>query len=145
MEKTLNNNDRVLISDAFYTPKAGDIVVISRDYIKQADGTSPEPIIKRIIATEGQKVFIDYDNNKVYVDDVELNEPYIGNEINTRNGTVEMPHVVKPGCVFVMGDHRSVSHDSRASDIGDVDVRYILGRAFVRIYPFNQFEVLTNG
>ena len=142
MEDTLLDGERVLISDVLYTPKRGDIVVISRDYIKKADGSSPEPIIKRVIATEGQEVFVDYENDRVLVDGVVLEEPYIKG-FNAQNGFSENPHVVKKGCVFVMGDHRTVSHDSRATDIGDVDVRYILGRAFVRVYPFSKFEVLN--
>jgi signal peptidase I len=58
---------------------------------------------------------------------------------------IQNPHVVKEGCVFVLGDHRTVSKDSRTADVGDIDCRYILGKAIVRVYPFDQIKVLANG
>ncbi len=144
MENTLQNNDRIIIRSAFYEPEAGDIVVLSRDYIKEDDGTSPEPIIKRIIATEGQEVFLDFDNNLVYVDGVALAEPYVKGVLNEGRIPIQNPHVVKEGCVFVLGDHRTVSKDSRTAEVGDVDSRYILGKAMVRIFPLNEMKGLWN-
>ena len=144
MENTLQNKDRIIIRSAFYEPQAGDIVVISRDYIKEDDGTSPEPIIKRIIATEGQEVFLDFENNLVYVDGVALQEPYIKGVLNEGRIPIQNPHVVKEGCVFVLGDHRTVSKDSRTAEVGDVDSRYILGKAMVRIFPLNEMKGLWN-
>ncbi len=144
MENTLQNNDRIIIRSAFYEPKAGDIVVISRDYIKEEDGTSPEPIIKRIIATEGQEVFLDFENNQVFVDGVVLSEPYVKGILNEGRIPIQNPHVVKEGCVFVLGDHRTVSKDSRTAEVGDVDARYILGKAMVQIFPLNEMKGLWN-
>ncbi len=144
MEETLQNQDRIIIRSAFYTPEVGDIVVISRDYIKEEDGSSPEPIIKRIIATEGQEVYLDFDNNKVFVDGVALDEPYIKGVLTPGRIPIQNPHVVKEGCVFVLGDHRTVSKDSRTADVGDVDSRYILGKAMVRIFPLTDVKGLSN-
>jgi signal peptidase I len=145
MEETLHGSDRVIISGAFYTPKQGDIVVVSRDYMVEEDGTTPEPIIKRIIATEGQEVYLDFDNNTVYVDGQALDEPYVKGIMGEGQIPIPNPHVVKEGCVFVLGDHRTVSKDSRTADVGDIDCRYILGKAIVRVYPFDQIKVLANG
>lgn len=144
MQSTLEDGDNVIITGAFYTPAVGDIVVISRDYIKDEDGNSPEPIIKRIIALAGQEVYIDYNTDTVYVDGVAREEPYIYPGQGATAGRVMLnnPHVVEEGHVFVLGDHRSVSHDSRADKVGDIDQRYILGRAVLRVFPFDRFEVL---
>lgn len=144
MENTLQSQDRVIIRSAFYTPEAGDIVVLSRDYITEEDGTSPEPIIKRIIATEGQEVYLDFENNKVFVDGVALEEPYVKGVLTEGRLPIQNPHVVKEGCVFVLGDHRTVSKDSRTAEVGDVDSRYILGKAMVRIFPFTDMKGLWN-
>ncbi len=144
MLDTLEDGDRIIIRSAFYTPKQGDIVVVSREYIVRPDGTSPEPIIKRVIATEGQTVYMDAANNKVFVDGKEIDEPYVKGSISEWGIHVQNPHVVKDGCVFVMGDHRTVSHDSRSPDIGDVDVRYVLGKAMVQIFPLSDIKGLWN-
>ena len=139
MMQTLHDGERVILFSVGYQPKQGDIVVVSRDYMQ----SDKEPIIKRIIATEGQEVRLDCENNKVYVDGVALDEPYVFNErdpLVKEQIAVENPHVVKEGHVFVLGDHRDNSLDSRA--IGDVDERYILGRAVLRVYPLNQLAVL---
>ncbi len=147
MQHTLEDGDRVIIMSAFYAPRQGDIVVISRDYLADENGESPEPIIKRIIATEGQTVYIDYANDRVLVDGVALEESYVCTEDGTATSgriMAQNPYVVEPGKVFVMGDHRLVSRDSRAADVGAIDQRYILGRAVLRVYPFNQIEVLTD-
>lgn len=145
MEDTLQDGDRVIISTAFYTPRQGDVIVVSRDYIKDENGESPEPIIKRIIATEGQEVFLDYENNCVYVDGELLDEPYVKGFLSKSSNPIQNPHVVEEGHVFVLGDHRTVSHDSRAAEVGDIDCHYILGKAVLRIYPFSDFKVITHG
>ncbi len=140
MENTVMDEEKVVISNVFYTPKQGDIVVISRDYFnslgEQVDGN--EPIIKRVIATEGQQVDIDFERGIVYVDNQPLNEPYIKTS-TTRQDDVQFPLTVEDGCVFVLGDNRAVSKDSRDSSIGLVNERYVLGKVILRIYPFDRF------
>ncbi len=140
MENTLFSGDRVIISSVNYTPTAGDIVVISRNYTNAEYVTDMqhEPIIKRIIATEGQKVDIDFNRGVVYVDGHPLSEPY-AKTFTTSKKDVEFPLVVEPGHVFVLGDNRAVSLDSRSSDIGQVDVRYILGKAIYKVFPVDEF------
>ena len=107
----------------------GDIVVASMERFK--DG---EPIVKRVIATEGQVVDIDFREGIVYVDGVALEENYIYSETHLSEG-VEFPLVVSEGCVFLMGDNRMDSRDSRAPEIGLVDEREILGRAVFLLMP----------
>ncbi len=142
MEDTLFENDRVIISNLFYTPSAGDVIVISRNYLNQSGdlNESDSPIIKRVIATEGQEVTIDPKIGAVYVDGMLLTEDYIKpGEITTwTDGTTEARTVtVEKGHIFVMGDNRGDSLDSRDSSIGQVDVRYVLGHALLRVYPFD--------
>jgi len=136
MENTVFENERVLIRSAFYTPEQGDIVVISRDYMEEKD----DPIIKRVIATAGQEVYLDYETNTVYVDGVALEEPYVKGTLQWGSDMEENPHVVADNCVFVLGDHRSVSLDSRV--MGDINQQYILGKAFLRVYPLESISVL---
>ena len=125
--------DKLVISDLFYTPKTGDIVVVKRE--------EKEPIIKRVIATEGQTVDIDFDSWRVYVDGIELQEPYInrieGSSMNRRD-TV-FPLTVEKDCIFVLGDNRNNSLDSRDTEIGQINRRRILGRVLFRLYPFDRF------
>lgn len=132
MEQTLIEGDRLIISRLFYTPKYGDIVVLRKDAFKD------DPIIKRVIATEGQTVDIDFDAGIVKVDGVALDEPYTNTLTNVREDFKE-PVTVPEGCVFVMGDNRNHSTDSRTEVIGCVDTRYILGKALFRLMPLNKF------
>lgn len=131
MMQTLQNGDRLIVlSNAVYkNPKAGDIIVASKDSFK--DG---EPIIKRVIATEGQKVDIDFKTGLVYVDDKVLYEPYINTPTNLYEG-VDFPLIVDEGCLFVMGDNRNDSKDSRSVEIGLIDRREILGKAIFLVLP----------
>lgn len=132
MHDTLHNEDRLLlISNTFYTkPKQGDIIVASKKSF--ANG---ECIVKRVIATEGQEVVFDRHTGKVTVDGVELQEDYI----YTLGVSLEEPRYIKQvvgeGQVFVMGDNRSNSLDSRSPQIGLIDVREILGKAILLIAP----------
>lgn len=140
MENTVLDGEKVIISDMFYTPKRGDIVVISRDYFNSLGQPieGSEPIIKRVIATEGQTVNIDFESGVVYVDDVPLDEPYT-KTLTNRQDDVQFPVVVEDGCIFVLGDNRAISKDSRDSSIGLVNERYILGKVILRVYPFARF------
>lgn len=142
MENTLQHGERVIISNLFYEPKPGDIVVISRNKENSVFtmNDSNTPIIKRIIATEGQTVDIDFEKGIVYVDGIALNEPYTKTPTN-RKWDVEFPVTVDEGCVFVLGDNRNDSMDSRDARIGEygmIDTRYILGHAVYRVFPFNK-------
>ena len=131
MNATLIDGDYILLlGNVFYSnQKQGDIIVASKQSFK--DG---EPIIKRIIATEGQTVDIDFDSGVVYVDGVALDEPYAHTPTNLREG-ISFPLVVEEGCVFVMGDNRNMSKDSRSLEIGLIDKREILGKAIFLIFP----------
>lgn len=132
MNPTFNDGDSVVISKLFYEPKAGDVVVVRKLSFQD------EPIIKRVIATEGQTVEIDFEEGIVYVDGEELNEPYILEPTYNAldfNGTVTVPE----NSVFVMGDNRNNSLDSRFGIIGCVDERYIMGKVLFRLFPFDKF------
>ena len=131
MMQTLKNGDAlILLSNVFYkSPKYGDIVVASKDSFKNG-----EPIIKRVIATEGQTVDIDFDKGIVYVDGVALDEPYTNTTTNLFEGAA-FPQLVKEGCVFVLGDNRNDSMDSRSVDIGQIDCRELLGKAIFLVLP----------
>ena len=131
MYNTLWDGDWLLVvSNVFYgEPEYGDIIVASKDSFN--DG---EPIIKRVIATEGQTVDIDFETGTVYVDGVILNEEYIYSPTTDDEG-MKFPLVVEENCVFAMGDNRGVSNDSRYPAIGLIDQREILGRAVFLLYP----------
>lgn len=145
MMNTLNDGDRVVLRN-IYTPKQGDIVVISRNYenIDTNDDRSAQPIIKRVIAIGGQTVDITEDGT-VVVDGVPLDEPYVDTEDRQNIGDVEFPVTVREGYIFVMGDNRNVSKDSRFSSIGEmgqINEKYVLGKAISRIFPFDEMKWL---
>ncbi|MBR4910304.1 MAG: signal peptidase I [Clostridia bacterium] len=139
MNNTLFNGERVVISNLFYEPKYGDIVVISRNYTNDTDNgeRSAMPLIKRVIATEGQTV--DIKNGKVYVNDDELEESSYTTGPTEEKGGMSFPVTVPDNCVFVLGDNRGNSSDSRVPSIGMIDKRYILGKAFLRVSPSSKF------
>jgi len=97
-----------------------------------------EPLVKRVVAVAGQTVDIDFDAGVVYVDGTELQEDYV-NSLTLEPEDFTEPVTVPEGCVFVLGDNRNRSTDSRDEDIGCVDVRCIIGKAWWRISPINQF------
>lgn len=131
MRTTLRDGDYLLLlSNVFYRePKYGDIVVVSKESFDNG-----KPIVKRVIATEGQTVDIDFQQGIVYVDGEPLSESYVNTPTNIKEG-VAFPIEVESGCVFVMGDNRNDSKDSRSPEIGQVDCREILGKAFLIIFP----------
>ena len=145
MKDTLYNGEKIIITDWFYTPKIGDIVVVSRNASNSYQTDEGEgPIIKRIIATEGQTVDIDFNSGIVYVDGVALDEPYTRTPTNLRYD-VKFPVRVPDNHVFCLGDNRNESIDSRSSRIGNggmIDERYILGKAVFRVFPFERFGVV---
>lgn len=131
MNNTLLDGDYLLLlSSTFYhDPQYGDIIVASKESFDNGS-----PIVKRVIATEGQVVDIDFKRGIVYVDGVALDEPYTLTPTNISEG-VEFPLTVDEGCLFVMGDNRSGSKDSRHPEIGLVDKREILGKVFFLFLP----------
>ena len=144
MLNTLHNGDLLLLRSAFYTPKAGDIVVLNKTTNETLSLLGGEAIVKRVIATEGQTVSIDYLTSTVYVDGQPLDEPYVREKMDFRSGPYsgQIPFVVPEGSVFVMGDNRNNSTDSRHELLGPVDTGYILGRAVCILFPFSDMGLL---
>lgn len=130
MQDTLYTGDRLLVLNAAYCDfKAGDVVVIN-DYNAQLSDT----LVKRIVAVEGQTVDIDFMSGQVYVDGQPLDEPYIKEPTYTSEG-VQFPLTLGEGEVFVMGDNRNQSTDSRDPKLGPVDERYLQGKALFLLLP----------
>ena len=139
MNDTLIDGDwLLLLGNVLYSePKQGDIIVASKDSYDNGS-----PIIKRVIATEGQEVDIDFKSGIVYVDGTALDEPYTLTPTNMSEGK-EFPLIVDEGCIFVMGDNRNVSKDSRSNEIGLIDTREVLGKAILLFFPGNNGGRLT--
>ena len=130
MVPTLQDGDRLLVLNSMLYDdyQYGDIVVLRKDTFME------EPIVKRVIATAGQTVDIDFANGIVYVDGEALDEPYINEPTYTDEGT-QFPLTVPEGSIFVMGDNRNRSDDSRNSKLGTVDTRYVIGKAVFLLFP----------
>jgi signal peptidase I len=135
MEPTLEAGDKLIVTNLFYTPKYGDIVILRKASFMQS------AVVKRVIATEGQTIDIDFEAGVVYVDDVALDEPYIAAK-TTRPLDFDGKQTVPEGCVFVMGDNRNKSTDSRSDSLGMVDTRYIIGHEIIRIFPLDKFGLV---
>ena len=124
----------MVVSNLGYTPAKGDIVVLNKESFMHG------PIVKRIIATEGDEINIDFALGKVYVNGEELQEDYINDfELPMDFEGMEFPQTVPEGCVFVMGDNRNASTDSRSPDLGMVDERYIIGHVLAVVWPPENF------
>lgn len=147
MNNTLTHGENLVISDVLYTPKRGDVVVfhLCNDYYS-------EPLVKRVIATEGETVRIDYNANTVSVNGKILDEDYIylkGSKHYLRSDSISeytdfengiFEATVPEGHVFVLGDNRNNSSDSRSQTVGMVDTNVLLGRAIFRVSPFTFFD-----
>ena len=131
MLNTLQHGDRLLVVNSmlYHDYKYGDIVILRKNGVFDDD-----PIVKRVIAVEGQTVDIDFAEGIVYVDGEALEEDYIREPTYTAEGT-EFPLTVPEGSIFVMGDNRNGSSDSRDYRLGTVDTRYVIGKAAFLIYP----------
>lgn len=134
MEPNFHGGDQVITTNIHGDLKYGDVVVIKRK--------DDKPIIKRIIATGGQTIDIDYETGDVKVDGEILDEPYI-NELTHNNLGAELPATVPKNHFFVMGDNRNHSGDSRSPSIGMIDERQIFGKVIFRIYPFDNFGTIN--
>lgn len=132
MEPNLQGNDRLILAVHFYEPAYGDVVVINR--------YTEDPLIKRVIAVAGDSIRIDETSGQVYRNGVLLEEPYFSGMTSPKElvGEVTVPE----GHIFVMGDNRSVSKDSRSVEIGMVDVEDVVGKAVLRVWPLKSFGLL---
>ena len=144
MEPTLQSSDRLYVNRFMYTPEKGDIVIF------QPASDPKKPYVKRVIATEGDTVYIDFENGDVFVNDELIDEPYIleptrrcdsyiTNLIEQGKYSKENPIVVEKDKIFVMGDNRNNSKDSR--EIGQVPLDELIGHACFRFWPFNNIDV----
>ena len=130
MQPTLYENDKLIISNILYEPEPGDIVVVTKRSFRE------EPIVKRVIAVAGQTVDLDPVTGAVYIDGVLLEEDYVSEKLTYEFGDMQFPLYVEDGHIFVMGDNRNHSTDSRNVAVGLVDTRMVLGKVLFRIFPF---------
>lgn len=132
MTPTFNSGDILLVSSVEYEPERGDIIVIASDL------EGGDTIIKRVIATSQQTVNVDYDTGTVYVDGKPIEEKYLKEKMTQgEENEIEYPYTVPKGSVFVMGDNRNDSADSRTKELGCVDEKFILGKVIISLRPFN--------
>ena len=136
MNPTLNNSDKMLVSGLLYKPSVGDVVVF-----KKNEYDPDKALVKRVIAVEGQEINMDFDKGIVYINGQPIVEDYILEPTMNKLDFIG-PKTVPEGCVFVMGDNRNASVDSRKNEIGMVDTRLILGKAYFVIYPLSVIRVI---
>ena len=149
MENTFHTADKVISLPLARNFRTGDVIVANTDEsgVYDEDGSLihveglNKTVIKRVIASEGQTIDIDFESGSVTVDGVLLDEPYITGLTHNDEGafTGKYPLTVPEGYVFVMGDNRAVSMDSRSPKIGFVDENRIIGKVVLRIFPFDSF------
>lgn len=144
MDPTLQHGEMMVVWGLGYQPKQGDIVVVNDTTAEFLGGPDGKAIVKRVIALGGQTVDVDYTNSVVYVDGVPLDEPYTNGPMhNTGDFYMQQTHWEVPeGSIFVMGDNRNRSTDSRHDLLGPVDEGYLLGKAVLALWPISQFGFL---
>jgi len=142
MKPTLHNMDYLIVSKLGYTPKQGDIVVMTKEgFLVNPTTGREDSFVKRIIATEGQTVDIDFALGVVYVDGVLQDDSFTLTK-TTKQGDLSFPCTVPEDHIFVLGDNRNGSTDSRDIEVGMVDERYIVGRVLFRILPLTDFGLV---
>lgn len=139
MVPTLQDRDRLIVSYIGYEPKQGDIVIVDCE-----NPALDKILVKRVIATAGQTVDIDFEKGEVKVDNKVLDEPYINDLTMLDEHGHEYPTTVPDGCIFVMGDNRMNSTDSRSGLVGFVPEEDVLGHVVLRIFPFSSFGSLVD-
>lgn len=147
MNNTLTDGDKIIAANFCYTPQYGDIVIVQANKLKHKNtGLYGEPIIKRVIAKSGDTLRIDYANGNVYRNGELLEEDYIKEltHLHNEGWLQDNEEVTVPeNCIFVMGDNRNVSNDSRnLEDVGFIDVDAVMGKAIVRVAPIKSFKWL---
>jgi signal peptidase I len=148
MENTLQEYDFLIVSDLFYTPSRGDIIVF--DPNPEQSRIFDTSLVKRVIATGGEWIDIDFDNWQVKISSDGVNwevipESYVKYMpgVPMRDASDKYPMQIPNGYLFVMGDNRNGSSDSRSSYLGLVDERYVLGRVYLRLFPIDRMEFLN--
>lgn len=134
MMNTLMDGDWLIVSAFITEPERGDIVIVTQP------NAYHEPIVKRVIAVGGDTIDIDFDTATVSVNGKVINEPYLGSPTTNDEYAWEYPLTLKEGQVFVMGDNREFSSDSRSPDIGLIDENYILGQVMLRFSPISEIK-----
>ena len=136
MSPALHNGDKVLLTNFNYEPKTGDIIAAN------AESLPEKRIIKRVIATEGQSLEIDYSTGKVYVDGILLDEEYTNAITRKSSNEYKFPYIIPENSIFVMGDNRAISLDSRDAKLGLISEDDVIGKAQFIFYPFDRFTYL---
>ena len=144
MVPTLQDQQRLIVSDMFYTPQYDDIVILYADkLVNESSGGYGKPIVKRVIGLPGDTIRIDFVKGVIYRNGEQLPDDYTNTPTNLpENFPNNQDVTVEDGKIFVLGDNRNGSKDSRSSDVGQVDMRYIMGKAYLRIWPLNALGML---
>lgn len=136
MTNTLQNGDWLLVSNNGDDIKFGDIIVASPPTYENG------PVIKRVIGVEGDEIYIDFEKGLVYVNGEVLDEPY-AKTLTNESYDVTFPVKVPEDHIFVLGDNRNGSLDSRSTKIGFIHEKYVLGRVLIRIFPFKEIDYIN--
>ena len=144
MDNTLSEGELLFVQTVGYHPQAGDVVIVNKTTAAAEQLLRGEAIVKRVIATGGQTVDINYETGSLYVDGELREEPYIKEQMTwPRDSEMWETHFEIPeGCVFVLGDNRNNSTDSRKPTVGAVDERFVLGGARIVLFPPTRWKLL---
>jgi len=137
MSPTLHEGDRMLVRTFLYTPERGDVIIFAKQNFENG-----APLVKRVIALAGDVVYIDARTGTVYINHIALDEVYVSGPTYV-TGDLTYPYTVPEGHIFVIGDNRNASKDSRHLAIGSVDTREVIGQVVAIILPLGRAEILT--